>query len=98
MGKNTLLHCTTMCYTTECSVKTAQSVEKGSNMSKELWDAYYPDGTLAGVDLTRGEKIPDEYRHAVAEVFVAHEDGTVLLMQRDFNIIHAQHPQQMSLP
>lgn len=56
-------------------------------MSNELWDAYYPDGTLAGVDLVRGEKIPEEYRHAVAEVFVVHEDGTILLMQRDFNKI-----------
>lgn len=51
----------------------------------EIWDAYYPDGTLAGVDLIRGEKIPGEYRHAVAEVFVLHKDSTILLMQRDFN-------------
>ncbi len=56
-------------------------------MSGELWDAYLPDGRLAGVDLVRGEKIPEEYRHAVAEVFVAHKDGTILLMQRDFNKI-----------
>lgn len=56
-------------------------------MSKniEYWDAYYPDGTRAGVDLIRGEKIPKEYRHAVAEVFVLHDDGTVLLMKRDLN-------------
>ena len=24
----------------------------------EIWDAYYPDGTLAGRDLVRGEPIP----------------------------------------
>lgn len=51
----------------------------------EIWDAYYPDGTLAGADLIRGQRIPSEYRHAVAEVFVIHEDGSILLMQRDFN-------------
>ena len=51
----------------------------------ELWDAYNIDGTLAGVDLIRGEKIPEGFRHAVAEVFVFHEEGTILLMQRDMN-------------
>lgn len=51
----------------------------------EVWDAYYPDGTLAGADLIRGQRIPKEYRHGVAEVFVIHKDGSILLMQRDFN-------------
>ncbi len=51
----------------------------------ELWDAYNADGTLAGVDLVRGEKIPEGLRHAVAEVFVLHRDGSILLMQRDHN-------------
>lgn len=51
----------------------------------ELWDAYYPDGTLAGCDLIRGEKIPAGLRHVVAEVFVMHKDGTILLMQRDYD-------------
>lgn len=49
----------------------------------ELWDAYYPDGILAGTTLVRGEPIPPEYRHAVTEVLVVHRDGTILLMQRD---------------
>ncbi len=49
----------------------------------ELWDAYYPDGTRAGVDLVRGEPVPAQYRHAVTEILVVHRDGTVLLMQRD---------------
>lgn len=49
----------------------------------ELWDAYYPDGTLAGTTLVRGEPIPPEYRHTVTEVLVVHRDGTILLMQRD---------------
>ncbi len=51
----------------------------------ELWDAYYEDGTLAGCDLIRGEEIPKGLRHAVAEVFVMHKDGSILLMQRDFD-------------
>ena len=51
----------------------------------ELWDAYKPDGTLAGGTLIRGEKIPDGLCHGVSEVFVMHEDGSILLMQRDFN-------------
>lgn len=50
----------------------------------ELWDAYYEDGTLAGSDLIRGGEIPKGLRHAVAEVFVLHKDGAVLLMQRDY--------------
>lgn len=51
----------------------------------ELWDGYHKDGTLAGCDLIRGEKIPDGLRHAVAEVFVMHKDGSILLMQRDLD-------------
>lgn len=50
----------------------------------ELWDAYNPDGTKAGFDLIRGEDIPKGYLHAVAEVFVMHEDGDILVMQRAF--------------
>ena len=46
----------------------------------ELWDAYNADGTKAGFDLIRGEDIPKGYFHAVAEVFVLHEDGDILLM------------------
>lgn len=51
----------------------------------EIWDAYNADGTLAGVELVRGEIIPEGLRHAVAEVFVLHQDGTILLMKRDTN-------------
>lgn len=56
-----------------------------SRQDVEFWDAYYGDGTLAGCDLIRGEKIPDGLRHAVAEVFVMHRDGTVLMTQRDYS-------------
>ena len=49
----------------------------------ELWDAYREDGTLAGCHLVRGEAIPDGLFHIVSEVIVRHEDGTLLLMQRD---------------
>ena len=51
----------------------------------EIWDAYYEDETLAGVDLIRDEDIPKGLYHGVAEIFVIHEDGSVLLMQRDWN-------------
>ena len=48
----------------------------------ELWDARDGGGKLLGFDLVRGEDIPEGVFHAVADVFVMHEDGTVLLMQR----------------
>ncbi len=49
----------------------------------EIWDAYLPDGKKAGVDLIRGEPIPEGLRHLVCEVLVRHVDGSYLLMQRD---------------
>ena len=50
---------------------------------KEIWDAYLPDGTLAGCDLVRGERIPEGLCHLVSEILVRHTDGDYLLMQRD---------------
>lgn len=52
-------------------------------MNVEVWDAYYPDGTLAGCDLVRGEPIPDGLCHLAVDVLVRHTDGTILLMKRD---------------
>jgi 8-oxo-dGTP pyrophosphatase MutT (NUDIX family) len=49
----------------------------------EIWDAYLPDGSLAGCDLVRGEPIPEGLRHLVSEILVRHVDGRYLLMQRD---------------
>ena len=49
----------------------------------EIWDAYLPDGSLAGCDLVRGEPIPGWLRHLVSEILVRHTDGDYLLMQRD---------------
>jgi len=51
----------------------------------ELWDAYYQDRTLAGVELRRGEPIPEGLWHLACEVLVRHIDGDYLLMQRDFS-------------
>ena len=51
--------------------------------SKEIWDAYHSDGTLAGCNLVRGEPIPDGLYHLVSEILVRHIDGDYLLMQRD---------------
>lgn len=48
----------------------------------ELWDARDCEGKLLGFDLVRGEDIPAGVFHAVVDVFVMHEDGSVLLMQR----------------
>lgn len=56
-----------------------------SEQKVEFWDAYYADGTLAGCDLVRGEKIPSKFRHIVVEIFVIHKDGSILLMQRDYS-------------
>ncbi|MDE1549613.1 NUDIX hydrolase [Jeotgalibaca caeni] len=50
----------------------------------ELWDAYDQQGNVTGVDLVRGEPIPEGLFHIVVEVLVRHEDGTYLLMQRDY--------------
>ena len=49
----------------------------------ELWDGYFKDGTLAGIDLIRGEPIPEGLYHLVCEVLVRHTDGSYLLMKRD---------------
>lgn len=49
----------------------------------EIWDGYFRDGTLANVDLIRGEKLPKGIYHLVCEVLVRHIDGDYLLMQRD---------------
>ncbi len=51
----------------------------------ELWDAYDSAGSLTGKTLIRGDAIPKGLYHGVAEVFVLHDDGSVLLMQRDWN-------------
>lgn len=50
----------------------------------EKWDGYNADGTLANVDLIRGEEIPKGRYHLVCGVLVRHKDGDYLLMQRDF--------------
>ncbi len=50
----------------------------------EIWDGYLKDGTLANVDLVRGEPIPEGLYHMVCEILVQHRDGDYLLMQRDF--------------
>ena len=50
--------------------------------SVELWDVYGEDGSVTGDILVRGEEIPEGCFHAVAKVFVVHEDESVLLMRR----------------
>ena len=49
----------------------------------EIWDGYYKDGTPAGIDLIRGEPIPDGLYFMTVEILVRHTDGDYLLMKRD---------------
>ena len=49
----------------------------------EIWDGYLSDGSLAGVDIVRGEPIPDGLYFLAVEILVRHTDGDYLLMQRD---------------
>ena len=36
----------------------------------EIWDGYLVDGTLANIDLIRGESIPERLYHLVCEILV----------------------------
>ena len=49
----------------------------------EIWDGYKSDGTLAGIDLVRGDPIPDGIYFMTVEILVKHVDGDYLLMKRD---------------
>ena len=51
----------------------------------EIWDGYLEDGSLAGIDLVRGEMIPDGIYFMTVEILVRHTDGDYLLMERDKN-------------
>ena len=48
----------------------------------EIWDGYNRDGTLAGVDIVRGEPIPEGVYFLTVEILVRHVDGDYLLMHR----------------
>ena len=48
----------------------------------EIWDGYNKDGTLAGVDIVRGEPIPEGLYFLTVEILVRHVDGDYLLMHR----------------
>jgi len=51
----------------------------------EIWDAYDRQfNKIENVRLVRGEVVPDSMYHLVCEIIVKHDDGTYLLMQRDF--------------
>lgn len=51
----------------------------------EIWDGYRRDESLAGIDLVRGEPVPEGLYHLVCEIIVEHRDGSILAMQRDPN-------------
>ena len=50
----------------------------------EIWDGYLIDGTPAGIDLVRGDPIPDGIYFLAVEILVRHTDGDYLLVQRDY--------------
>ncbi len=50
----------------------------------EIWDAYNEDGTLAGIDIVRGQPVPKGLYYLVCEILVRHTDGDFLLMQRAY--------------
>lgn len=56
----------------------------------EIWDGYNSDGSLVGIDLVRGEPIPDGIYFMTVEILVRHTDGDYLLMRR--------HPDKPSFP
>ena len=49
----------------------------------EIWDGYCRDGSPAGVELVRGEPVPEGLYHLVCEIIVEYRDGSILAMQRD---------------
>ena len=51
---------------------------------EEIWDAYNEKEERLGIDLIRGNKLPEGAYHLVVSVLVQHIDGDYLLMQRDF--------------
>lgn len=51
----------------------------------EMWDAYDRQfNKIENTTLVRGKAVPDGMYHLVCEIIVKHNDGTYLLMQRDF--------------
>lgn len=51
----------------------------------EMWDAYDRQfNKIETATLVRGKSVPDGMYHLVCEIIVKHNDGTYLLMQRDF--------------
>ena len=56
----------------------------------EIWDGYKIDGTLAGVDIVRGEPMPSGVYFLAVEILVRHVDGDYLLMHR--------HPDKPAFP
>lgn len=51
-------------------------------MAKELWDAYDREGKALGFDLVRGESVPENVYHLVAEILAVTTDGRILVTKR----------------
>lgn len=52
----------------------------------EIWDGYCRDGSPAGVELVRGEPVPEGLYHLVCEIIVEHRDSSILAMQPGISI------------
>ena len=48
----------------------------------ELWDLYTKDRELTGLEVIRGETIPDSYYHLVVHVWIRNSKGEYLISQR----------------
>jgi len=50
----------------------------------EKWDVYNEEGKRLEGELIRGEAIPKGQFHLVVQILVVHTDGSILVMQRDY--------------
>lgn len=50
----------------------------------EYWDLFNLEGSLIESNHVRGEAILDGLYHHVVSILVQHQDGSILIMQRDF--------------
>ncbi|MDY0214719.1 MAG: NUDIX hydrolase [Bacilli bacterium] len=51
----------------------------------EYWDLYTKAGQKSAIVIPKGQKIPHGLFHIVVETLIKHEDGTYLVMKRDYN-------------
>ena len=50
----------------------------------ECWELVNAEGNIISSNHLRGDKVPDGLYHHVVNVLVQHQDGSILIMQRDW--------------